>query len=568
VQLDSEKYHKTKQVKPATIVWMLVLLNLVLGVLVLLFPESERRFIINGDLPFIHLVNAQDSVESVNDLTLQFVSASDLFTAKNKVVVDLDSVLGDMAMDTVVEDTVVVDTSFNEPELDCKIQYVKVERSVLHGFFEALYEVENGSEQLIRILHYGDSQLEGDRISDYLRNKMQNRFGGFGPGIVLPIDISGARVSVRQSESRDWKKYAIYSKKRHPKRHYGIGGSSYMYTGEYFVKIGEDTIAQPVYDSLVEQRIWLVKSLQQDSLSIKDSSNWGTVMIPFDSSKFHLDTVYKPILERKDAAYSWLKFRTAKRGYPRVKKFRTVQLLYSAEDTVNLTVSIDGVDRVKQLPPAPYGTKAILHKGWVSNDVLLKFTGISPVVFGVLLDGEKGVAVDNFPMRGSSGTGYSIINQTVYKGQLQSSNAKLIIMQYGINVIPNPQKKYGFYQRMFSKEIEAIKRAMPEVSILVIGPSDMSRKVAGEYVSYPNITKIRDAMQKAASENNCAFWDLYSVMGGENSMVGWVNNSPTLAAKDYTHFNARGARYIGEMLYNAIMSDYTSWKNEKSRLTP
>ena len=222
MQLDSEKYHKTKQVKPATIVWMLVLLNLVLGVLVLLFPESERRFIINGDLPFIHLVNAQDSVESVNDLTLQFVSASDLFTAKNKVVVDLDSVLGDMAMDTVVEDTVVVDTSFNEPELDCKIQYVKVERSVLHGFFEALYEVENGSEQLIRILHYGDSQLEGDRISDYLRNKMQNRFGGFGPGIVLPIDISHARVSVRQSESRDWKKYAIYSKKRHPKRHYGI----------------------------------------------------------------------------------------------------------------------------------------------------------------------------------------------------------------------------------------------------------------------------------------------------------------------------------------------------------
>ena len=505
MQLDSEKYHKTKQVKPATIVWMLVLLNLVLGLLVLLFPKSERSFTINSEIPFIHLVDVEDTSTNTGDLRLQFVSATDLFTPKNKVVVDIDSVLGDIAMDTVVEDTVVIDTSFNEPELNRKIQYVKVERSVLHGFFEALFEVENGSEELIRILHYGDSQLEGDRISDYLRNKMQNRFGGYGPGIVLPIDVSHARVSIRQSESRDWKKYAIYSKKRHPKRHYGIGGSSYMYTGKYFVKIGEDTIIQPVYDSLIEKKIWLVKALKQDSISTEDSSNWGTVSVPFDSSQFQMDTSFKPILERKDAAYSWLKFRCSNRSYPRVRKFNQVELMYSAEDSVNLIVSIDGVEKVKQLPPAPYGTKTTLHRGWVNSAVMLKFAGVSPVVFGVLLDGKKGVAVDNFPMRGSSGTGYSIINQSVYRRQLQATNAKLIIMQYGINVIPNPQKRYGFYQRMFSKEIAAIKKAMPGVSILVIGPSDMSRKVAGEYVSYPNITKIRDAIAKGCKGKRLCF---------------------------------------------------------------
>jgi len=563
LQLDSKKYHKSKQVNPATIVWMLVLLNFVLGLVVLLFPTGEQRFEINGKIPFVHLVND----ESSSDFTLQFVSAIDLMYAKEKVVVNLDSVLSDIDLDTTTEEVVIVDTSYKEPQLDRKIQYVKTEKTSLDGFFQALYDVEKGSEKLIRILHYGDSQLEGDRISDYLRNKMQNRFGGYGPGIVLPIDVSRARVSIRQSESRDWEKYAIYSKKRHPQGHYGIGGSSYMFTGKYFVKIGEDTIVKHVYDSLLEKRVWMSKA-KLDSNSALDSSKWGIVFIPFDSSKFHLDTIYKPVYEKKESEYSWLSFKCATKSYPRVRTFSHVKMLYSSSDTVNMVVSIDGVQHIKTFQPAPYGTEVTLHKGMVTNEVLLKFTGTSPVLFGLLFDGDKGVAVDNFPMRGSSGTGYSMINQSIYKRQLEKTNVELVIMQYGINVIPNPQKNYNFYKHMFSKELEAIKRAKPGVSILVIGPSDMSRKVVGEYVSYPNVVKVRDAMKQAAYENGCAFWDLYSVMGGENAMVGWVNNSPTLAAKDYTHFNARGAHYIGEMLYNAIMSDYTTWKAQKPVLTP
>jgi lysophospholipase L1-like esterase len=566
VQLDSKKYHKSKQVKPATIVWMLVLLNFVLGLMVLLFPNAERGFVVDGKVPFIHLLDGEVVSDSA-DFRLQFVSATDLLNPKERVIVDLDTVLGNIDLDTAIEEVVIVDTSFTEPELYRRIQYATKRNSSLNTFFEALSSVEEGDNTLIRILHYGDSQLEGDRISDYLRNKMQNRFGGYGPGIVLPIDISHSRLSIRQSESRDWQKYAIYSKKRHPERHYGIGGSSYMFTGKYFVKVGEDTIVSRLYDSLIATTEWISKA-KLDSVSALDSSNYATILRPFDTTKFQLDTAYKPVYEQKDASQSWLKFRCASKSYLRVRNFSQVSLLYSSSDTINMTVSIDGRERVKTLLPAPYGTKVLLHKGLVSNQVMLKFSGTSPVIFGVMLDGEQGIAVDNFPMRGSSGTGYSIINQTIYKRQLQKTQSKMVIMQYGINVIPNPQRNYGFYKRMFSRELEAIKKAMPDMSILVIGPSDMSRKVAGEYVSYPNIEKVRNAMQEAAYENNCAFWDLYGVMGGENSMVGWVNNKPTLAAKDYTHFNSRGAKYIGEMLYNAIMSDYTAWKSEQQQFNP
>ena len=73
-------------------------------------------------------------------------------------------------------------------------------------------------------------------------------------------------------------------------------------------------------------------------------------------------------------------------------------------------------------------------------------------------------------------------------------------------------------------------------------------------------------MMQAAFDNGCAFWDLYNAMGGENSMVAWVQNDPPLAAKDFTHFSSRGAGFVGEMLYNAIISKYIDWKKTQHEL--
>jgi lysophospholipase L1-like esterase len=42
-------------------------------------------------------------------------------------------------------------------------------------------------------------------------------------------------------------------------------------------------------------------------------------------------------------------------------------------------------------------------------------------------------------------------------------------------------------------------------------------------------------------------------MGGYNSMVNWVNSNPQLAAKDYTHLNAKGAEVLGVGIYSSLM---------------
>ncbi|MCK5457808.1 MAG: hypothetical protein KAI45_11830, partial [Melioribacteraceae bacterium] len=72
----------------------------------------------------------------------------------------------------------------------------------LQYFFEAL---NNSKSSQVRIAHYGDSSLEGDLITAYLRNKFQQKFGGKGVGFlpITSVDIN-FRETTKIRFSDDW----------------------------------------------------------------------------------------------------------------------------------------------------------------------------------------------------------------------------------------------------------------------------------------------------------------------------------------------------------------------------
>ncbi len=65
--------------------------------------------------------------------------------------------------------------------------------SELKRFFQKLPEADC---QRIEIYHWGDSQIEGDRITQNLRDSWQSRWGGRGPGWVLPITPASSTALV------------------------------------------------------------------------------------------------------------------------------------------------------------------------------------------------------------------------------------------------------------------------------------------------------------------------------------------------------------------------------------
>ena len=52
-------------------------------------------------------------------------------------------------------------------------------------------------------MHYGDSQIEGDRISGRLRERLQSEFGGNGAGLFAIIPAT-RKISLNNSPSKNW----------------------------------------------------------------------------------------------------------------------------------------------------------------------------------------------------------------------------------------------------------------------------------------------------------------------------------------------------------------------------
>ena len=48
-------------------------------------------------------------------------------------------------------------------------------------------QLQNAKQSKVDVYHWGDSQIEGDRITGVLRESWQSRWGGRGPGWVLPL---------------------------------------------------------------------------------------------------------------------------------------------------------------------------------------------------------------------------------------------------------------------------------------------------------------------------------------------------------------------------------------------
>ena len=197
--------------------------------------------------------------------------------------------------------------------------------------------------------------------------------------------------------------------------------------------------------------------------------------------------------------------------------------------------------------------------GFSTGKISLSLEAInSPDIYGVSLDCKKGVAVDNIALRGSSGTEFTKMDKEYLTQQLKGLNVGLIIFQFGLNVVPAELKSYRYYESRIYNQLKLLKEILPDASILVISVTDACKN---EEESFANIDKVRDAQKRAAKRANCSFWDLYEVMGGELSMPSWVNADPSLAEKDFKHFNSRGAKVVGNKLFNAIIADYNDFKS-------
>lgn len=121
-------------------------------------------------------------------------------------------------------------TRTDRPRSRQPIEFADNDEVRLAPFFAALANCQN---RQVRILHYGDSQIEGDRITGYFRNLMQKKYGGSGPGLMPAVPPVAKSSAIVHSASSNWRVHSIYQKRDTSLHHqrFGIMGSFAQFGG-------------------------------------------------------------------------------------------------------------------------------------------------------------------------------------------------------------------------------------------------------------------------------------------------------------------------------------------------
>ncbi|MEY3399240.1 MAG: hypothetical protein RL220_1834 [Bacteroidota bacterium] len=397
------------------------------------------------------------------------------------------------------------------------IQFRDGDASPLYTFFNELEKL-SGEQDAVHILHYGDSQIEIDRITGVIRSRFQDKFGGRGPGLITPVPIA-ASAAITQDQSGNWKRYTAYGFQDQKSAHSSFGVMA----------------------------------------------SYGRYLPAKDASAIH----------STDSVTAWLEFSPSYMAAGSARLYSKA-VLYAGNNLADVRVEIMADDSSLGSKILPAGSTVKAYSWNLSSTpekLRLIFHGAdSPDVHGISFEDGSGVYMHNIALRGSSGNIFTKINASSFEAASSRMSPSLVILQFGGNTVPyiESSKAAADYGSFFRSQIQYLKKIYPGAAFIVIGPSDMSTRINGVYQTWPFLEEVRNALRDNALAEGCGFWDMYEVMGGKNSMISWVQNNPPYAAPDYTHFTPKGARKIAEIFFNSLYSEYEAWYSAKlsSALSP
>ena len=356
------------------------------------------------------------------------------------------------------------------------------------------------SQPSCRILHYGDSKIEGDRITAYLRNGLQTLYGGTGPGY-FPIKMPYGQRSIIEQTSGNWYRYALFNAEQRKNKdllqnnQYGL----YANVCRFAPARGEAAGLKTASFTISPSHSYYNRLSQYTDVAI----HYGNCTAPAIVTVFDGNTEIKKDTLVSDGAYHAYKL-----------KFSTTP---------------------KKLRVQFSSTK-------------------SPDFYGVTVGSGEGVQMDNIPTRGDSGFHFTRIQDT-YDAMSRELKPDIIIFQFGGNLVPYLTKnKVASSVKRIITNMQWVQKRNPDALFLLIGPSDMLKR--STKTTYEILPELVAEMKKQTAENGFAFFSMYEAMGGKNSMKIWYDNR--MAASDLVHFSDKGTERMAQLLFQSLVEDLLS----------
>jgi len=386
------------------------------------------------------------------------------------------------------------------PDIDSMLAhypFIRPDLSVIHNdsaslpfFYQKLSDLKNGKRTRVNIVHLGDSHIQADLFSGTVRQLIQTDCGNAGRGFVFPYRVAKSNEPSSYRTASNVK----WESKRNvfPEQALPIG-------------IGGFTIETKDTNAVL-------------SLTVKDQGK-----LDYGFTKFTL------FHEKGVSSFG-----------------------YAVCDELSCQI---GQFSSSKKDPCQYAS--VQQFETPMHHLMIHCTatdsGTCSRIYGMLLEnGKPGVL---YSMIGVNGAEFRHFNLSVhFQEQLTYLEPDLVIISMGTNEGFSAAFDKEVFTRNMDSLVTGIRQHNPHAEILLTTPGDSFRKSKKGRVKNPNMTLARDAVVEYANSHNCAWWDLYEIMGGYGSMAKWF--VAKLAAKDKVHFSGAGYIMQGGMLYKALKQGY------------
>jgi hypothetical protein len=259
-----------------------------------------------------------------------------------------------------------------------RIKFSDSNPNLLHSYFTNLNQMASGPKRPTRILHFGDSQIENDRMTALIRYRLQRLFGGTGTGLVQAIPLYSGSLAYRQEEEGDWLRYTYFGKRDSTIKHksYGIMGAF-------------------------------------SSVPTADDERW-------------------PMLSYR--------FNTSRRG-GQVRLIRVFMHSYVDGASLAFGINENFSDTLRGLPDG-FSVAEYLHFEEVKQADIHFNLPQGGRIYGISFESTGGLQMDNIAMRGGSGLIFTSMNRRTQEAMLDYLKPGLILLQYGGNVVPYMSPAY------------------------------------------------------------------------------------------------------------------------------
>lgn len=164
----------------------------------------------------------------------------------------------------------------------------------------------------------------------------------------------------------------------------------------------------------------------------------------------------------------------------------------------------------------------------------------------------RGVVVSAMGINGAKFTQWDNWNPHWAK-DMTATKADLVILSYGTNEAFNEKLNIQETEQYWHKQIKAIRKALPNAGIMIIGAPESLISTQGLCGNRPPMLEtVQKLQQRIAKKEKTLYWSWQKAMGGTGcDMKIWIAKG--FGKKDGIHFSAQGYQNAAHQLAQAII---------------